>query len=60
MEKAWEVSFTCGMIGCEKDSFIDDLPSLTDAELLYIMNDIKYCYEQMIEEHRKRYPDGEA
>jgi hypothetical protein len=60
MEKAWEVNFTCGMLGLNKEDFLNDIESLTDNELLFVTSEVKEAYTAMKKEYLKRYNNGEA
>ncbi len=58
MEKRWDVEFTCGMIGCDKDTFFEKLPDMTLNELLYVLNELHDTYDTIMEEYKKRHKDG--
>jgi hypothetical protein len=59
MEKAWEIEFSCGMVGCDKESFMTDiLPKMTKNELIYVLSESSEIYEKLKNEYKKRYTNG--
>jgi hypothetical protein len=59
MEKAWTIEFTCGMVGCDADSFLSDIvPKMTKNELVYILNEVSCMYDDLKDEYKKRYANG--
>lgn len=59
MEKAWTIDFSCGMVGCDADSFFNEImPKMSHDELLYILNEIGSIYTDLKDEYIKRYPNG--
>ena len=53
-ERAFTIEVSCGMIGMSTDTFIEEIGSKTENELLFITNEVNVFRSRLYEEMMKR------
>jgi len=60
-DRAWDIEFTCGMAGCDVETFITDImPNMTQREFIYVLNEVSNIFDTMKNQYKEKYTHGKA